>query len=304
MSSEHSTTTRPIDFDAYWEGIDAELARYPIAAEERFVARRTTEFSTAFDVRLTSIGPYRIFAYLAIPQGEGPFPALINFPRYGSVNQPPTWEDRRRYVVLTIMHRGQRLADQPFSAGYPGLLTLGIDDTSTYIYRGIAADCLRGLEYLLSRPEVDPARVAAVGDDLALIAAAWRPEMVTALQVTGLMFHKANEMRKTTDAYPIEELNDELRLAPGREEAIVQTLSYFDPLHHAPTVGADVCLVAGDDGKPGDPEWLGELKQALGERSVFYQLTHEGGTDHDAQDAWLASALGSYPLPRLWEAAL
>ena len=34
-----------------------------------------------------------------------------------------------------------------------------------------------------------------------------------------------------------------------------------------------------------------------------YEQTHEGGTDHDWVDAWMARQLGSVPKPRLWEVA-
>ena len=136
-------TTRPPDFDAYWDAVDRELARYDPAPELEVQPLRTTDFATVYGVRLTSSGPYRIFGYYSQPVGEGPFPALLQTPGYGSVNHVPPYEDRRRYAVLTIMHRGQRLADQPFAAAYPGLLTLGIDDPATYVYRGVVADCLR-----------------------------------------------------------------------------------------------------------------------------------------------------------------
>lgn len=294
-------SSRPSDFDDYWNALDDELATYPMAAEERHVPRRDNEFSTAYEVRLTSIGPYRIFGHLTIPRGEGPFPALINMPRYGSVNNPPHWDDRQRYVCLSLMHRGQRLADQPFAATYPGLLTLGIDQPQTYIYRLIVADCLRGLEYLMSRPEIDPARVGIVGDDLALISASRRPNSASAVQVTSLIFHRIGDARLLTDAYPLEEINDELRIAPEREAAVLRTLSYFDPIHHG-TIGSGlVNVVVNDDDSIGGSKWTAELLYRLGDRASTHQLTHEGGTDHDALDHWLATALGVSPLPRLWE---
>ena len=101
------------------------------------------------------------------------------------------------------MHRGQRLADQPFAATYPGLLTHGIDDPARYIYRGIVADCLRGAEFLASRPEVDTSRIGSVGHDLALITAARRP-IFKAVQASPDLLYRLAEARRRTDAYPTE----------------------------------------------------------------------------------------------------
>src|SRR5215208_2530814 len=111
----------PIDFDTYWAALDAELARYDAAPELELLPLRSTTFARFYTVRLTSIGPYRIFGYYSVPIGDGPFPGLLLTPRYGSVNHVPDYNDRRRYAVLQIMHRGQRLADQPLAAAYPGL---------------------------------------------------------------------------------------------------------------------------------------------------------------------------------------
>src|SRR5262249_53244357 len=156
VSGDQSMTglpSRPSDFDDYWDAVDRDLVAVPAAPELELAPRRSTDFATAYNLRLTSIGPYRIFGFFSVPKGSGPFPALLYAPRYGSVNQPPHYDDRQRYVCLSIMHRGQRLADQPFAASYPGLLTHGIDTPRGYIYRGIVADCLRGAEWLASRPE-------------------------------------------------------------------------------------------------------------------------------------------------------
>lgn len=293
-------SVRPADFASYWAAVDDELARYPAAPELEELPRHSTDFGTVYALKLTSIGPYRIFGYYCVPRGEGPFPGLLYTPRYGSVNHVPSYEDRERYAVLQIMHRGQRLADQPFAAAYPGLLTHDIDDPGRYVYRGIVADCVRGLEFLLSRPEVDRERVGVVGDDLALLVAARRPA-VMAVQASNLLLYRLLEAAKRTDEYPVEEINDYLRAYPERREAVARTLAYFDPLHHAPDIRATTLLCVGDPGALGGPEWLAPLRAALGGPVEEYRLTHEGGVDRDWLDAWLARRLGSEPRPLMWE---
>ena len=294
-------TQRPGDFDTYWGAVDQELARYPAAPELALLPLHSDEFSNVYAVRLTSIGPYRIFGYYSRPRGAGSFPGLLVAPRYGSVNHLPHRDDRQRYAVLVLMHRGQRLADTPFAATYPGLLTLGIDDPATYIYRGIVADCLRGAEFLLSRPEVDATRVGIMGDDLALITAARRSHFV-AVQASGLMFYRLGEARLHSEAYPVEEVNDYLRAYPEHTGAVGRTLAYLDPRHHMSAYPAPTLLSVAD-GALNSPEWLRPLTDALGEAAQHYTLTHEGGTDHDYLDAWMADRLGKEPKPRLWQVA-
>ncbi len=285
--------------DSYWSTLEAELARYPAAPELELSPLRRTDYATVYGLKITSIGPYRLFGYLSVPHGAGPFPGLYLTPRYGSVNNVPHPDDRRRYVVLQLMHRGQRLADQPFAAPYPGLLTMDIADPDRYIYRAIVADCLRGAEFLLAHPAVDKARVGIRGDDLALLVAARRPGFAAA-EIAGLQFYRLMEARQRTEGYPIEEINDYLRAYPEQEGAVARTLAIFDPAAHAADVVATTLLSIGDAGALGGPEWLAPLGDSLGGPVERYTLTHEGATDHDWLDAWMAGKLGAEPRPRLW----
>jgi cephalosporin-C deacetylase-like acetyl esterase len=292
-----SASSVPADFAAYWDALDAELGELPAAPDLEALPLRSSDEYTCYTLKLTSVGPYRIFGYYSVPTGSGPFPGLLLTPRYGSVNHVPDYTDRRRFAVLQIMHRGQRLADQPFAASYPGLLTHGIDDPATYVYRGIVADCLRAAEFLASRPEVDGSRIGANGDDLALITAARRP-VFSVVQVTAYLLYRLAEARRRTDSYPTEELNDHARAFPDHEDAIDTTVSYFTATAHAPSVKARVQLAVGDAGAIGGPEWLAPLVEALGGPVEQYAVTHAGGTDNDALDAWLAGQLGVEPLPK------
>jgi cephalosporin-C deacetylase len=278
-----------MNFAGYWAAVDEELAAIPGRPVLDLVPQRTTAEATSYTLRLTSTGPYRVFGHLSIPTGDGPFPALLQTPRYGSVNHVPHPNDRSRYVVLGLMHRGQRLADEGFSAAYPGLLTMGIDDPASYIYRGIAADCLRAAEFLMSLSEVDPGRVAVSGDDLAVLTAARRPGF-SAVRVSDLLFYRAMETRLKSSHYPLEELNDHLR-AGSSAEIVDNTIAYFDPVRHAPAVTGKTLLAVDD------PDWCTSLIEALPDVGV-YQLTHLDGTDNDFLDAWLAELSGVQPLSK------
>ncbi len=286
------------EFDEYWDAVDAELAALPARPVLERVPRRCTGDFTGYEVRLTSIGPYRIFGYLSVPTGEGPFPGLLATPRYGSVNNPPHHNDRLRYVTLTVAHRGQRTADSPYAATYPGLLTDGIADPARYVYRGIVADCLRAAEYLSSLPEVDTSRIGVVGDDLALLTAARRP-VFAALQLTGTLLYRGAEQADADYAgadYPGAEFGDHLRAHPGDAAAVRRTLAFFDAERHAPAVTAAARVEI-----PGAASPLSTLAERLGAQR--YGLTHHGQADNDAADAWLAERLGVPAMSRFTRAA-
>jgi cephalosporin-C deacetylase len=285
-------TEQPAGFIEFWKLVDDELASYPARPELEIIPMRSTHFCTVYWVKLTSIGPYRIGGYLSIPHGDAPFPAIMKTPGYGSVNHVPDYNDRKRYVMFTLMHRGQRLVDEPWQSAYPGLLTEGIDAPSSYVYRSIVADCLRGAEFLQSRPEVDSSRIAIARDDLALITASRRPDF-SHVQAAGLLFYRLIEHRERSSAYPMEEVNDYLRTYPDQKDAVASTLSHFDPIHHVASIKARTLLSVGDDGAIGGPEWLAPLKEQIGGPVEEYRVTHRGGTDNDAIDAWMANQLGT-----------
>jgi cephalosporin-C deacetylase-like acetyl esterase len=287
---------KPIDFEQYWNATQQALAALPAAPELTEIPLRTTDFGTVYGLRLTSLGAYRIFAYYCVPHGEGPFPVIYQLPNYGSVVHVPPYEERQRYVVVALCHRGQRLSDQPFAAAYPGLLTTGIDNPQAYIYRGIVADCLRVVDFLATRPEVDQRRIAAVGGDLALLTAALRPQVST-LYYTPSFFYAAAALAPQTSAYPSEEINEVVRTYPEQAAQVWQTLAYYEPVHFAPQVQAATLVVTGDD-----PARTAPLIDAFPRPPETYLSAHSGYKDGVQQARWLSTraGLGDPVLPEHW----
>ena len=297
---------RPAEFDIYWQETLDELAKLSPAPEVDVMPLRSTDFATTYGVHLTSTGPYRIFGYLSIPRGTGPFPARYYLPRYGSVVEPipqgSTNAQRREYITFAIGVRGQRVANQPFAAGFPGLLTEGISDHSTYIFRGIVADCCRGLEYLASRPEVDGDRLVAIGTDLALITTALGTK-VTHTVCTPVLSYATYDITSRTQAYPLEEINDYLRYYPSMRDQVRRTLSYFDLRWFAPQINAATLIMAGADGDLLDARTLDPLVRTLPGTAEVHKSQHSSYKDNVFIEEWITRQFGlSRPiLPAHWK---
>jgi len=279
----------------YWQHALDELSRCPARPEIEPLPLRSTPFATLYGVRLSSLGPYRLFGYLSIPKGTGPFPAIYYTPKYQSVleiiPQGTANLQRSRYVTFSLAGRGQRNADSPYAAMFPGLFTDGIDNAASYPFRGIVADSIRGLEFLLTRREVDHARVVVAGNDVALITAALAKGATHVVSAPAL-FYRTAELAPKTQAYPLEEINDYLRLHPARTEAVRRTLANFDLTGLAPRVSAATLVIAGAPGSLFDATALRPLTAALKGPVTVYESQQSLYKDGLYSERWMAEQCG------------
>ncbi|MBI3325158.1 MAG: acetylxylan esterase [Nitrospinae bacterium] len=290
------------DVEQYWQEMLADLGRYAAQPELELLPLRTTDFATLYGVRLTSRGPYRVFGYLSIPTGRGPFPAIYYAPKYQSVleiiPQGTANLQRSTYITFSLAARGQRTSDTPYAAMFPGLLTEGIAHAETYIFRGIVADCVRGLEFLLSREELDTSRVVVVGNDMALITAALHPG-ATHVVSTPALFHRTSELAPKAQAYPLEEINDYLRAFPTQAAAVHRTLAYYDLQAFAPRVTATTLLIAGPAGSLLDRHTLAPLVKALHGPVTLYASEQSSYKDGLYAETWIAEQCGITHVQRI-----
>lgn len=275
-------TSRPEDFDDFWRQVCRELDATPIAAEEEHLPIRSTDFCQCYAVRFTGIGPYRLFGYLSVPLGDGPFPTILNGPGYRSVVEPlpqgDANEKRGRFIVFSTASRGQRNADEPFAARFPGLMTESIDAPESYVFRGIVADWLRAVDYLLTRPEVDRSRLAAIKlDGMPLITAALRPQLTHVVATPGSFYNVSQRLPP--------ELEDYLRESPEKRERVLRTLSYFDPVCFAPDIHATTLLWA-------DRDAATPLVEALNGPTEVRHSTYSSYKDGFYQEQWITEQFG------------
>lgn len=287
------------EHDQWWDRLDADLARYEARPEITHDPLRSGDAADTYRLRMTSLDGYVIAAWLTIPKGAGPFPAVLYPPAYMSVVVPAPYEYRARAVTMTVISRGQRGADTPYAAAFPGHLTVGIEHPDTWIFRGVVADTIRAWEVLRTLPQVDTGRMAISGNDIGLLVNARRPG-AKAVHVNGSFLYQMLESARRTDAYPFEEINDHLRTWPETRDAVTRTLDMLDPIHQAHHVTAETLIVRDPTDWMENDAWYAALNLGFATEGFFLRKTHRGQVDYDAVDAWLANRLGMPASPRSW----
>ena len=198
---------------------------------------------------------------------------------------PKAWA-AKGYAAFSVSPRGKLRSNGQFNPGYPGLLTHRIVDRHTYSYRGFYMDACRGVDFLLSRDEVDGSRLGVTGHSqgggLAVVVSALRPEITAATSgapfLCGIM-----DATELTDAYPYREVADYLRQNPGNRQQVAETLAYFDGISLAPKVQCPIIFNIGLQDSTCPPETGYALFRAIG--SEDKRLYDYDGYGHDANNA-------------------
>ncbi len=285
--------------ERFWRQTEAALSELPMDVlldRDDFYSQSNWD---VFRMHYTSADGYRLFAWLSVPHGDGPFPALVRMPDYGSVHDIVYTPLRERAVVMNPTHRGQRNSDEAFQAEYPGLLTEGIDDPERYVMRKVFADALRGFDALLDQNKALIGDIALTGAGLGgalAVAVAARRATVHAVAANNPMALGNPDSLQPGLSYPLAELGDYLRLYPERRDTVKKNTADLDPLELASRITAPVLLSLGINDTASCPFAFGEkLADMIPEcDSRVYQGASEGGGHEHAQVqlAWLADKLG------------
>jgi cephalosporin-C deacetylase len=279
-----SKMRKPADFEAFWQGIIRQAETIPLASEMVPEPLRTSDDIEVFQVFYDSLDQVRIAAWYCCPSRRAErSPAILFLPGYQMDPPIPKEWARKGYIALSVAPRGKLRSMRQFNPGYPNLLTHNIVDRHTYAYRGFYVDAWRGIDFLLSRPEVDPTRIGVTGTSqgggLTICTAAMRPEVRAAAAGAPYLcgFLDAIEL---THTYPYEEINDYLRQYPASRPAVEDTLAYFDGINFADQITCPIIVNIGLQDNVCPPETGYALFNRIG--ATDKRLYTYDGHGHDA----------------------
>ena len=283
-SGYRTKVRKPSDFDAFWDEVLQQTSAIPLDAELIPDPLRTSDDVEVFQVFYTSLDHVRIAAWYCRPvKRPERAPAIMFLPGYQMDPPIPKEWARKGYIALSVAPRGKLRSNRQFNPGYPNLLTHNIVDRHTYAYRGFYVDTWRGIDFLLSRPEVDPARLGVTGSSqgggLTITTAAMRREVRAAAAGAPYLCGYVDSI-ELTHTYPYEEINDYLRLYPERRRDVEATVAYFDGINFASRISCPTIVNIGLQDNVCPPETGYALFEHIGAQDK--QLYPYDGHGHDA----------------------
>lgn len=151
------------DFKQFWDDARKELAAVDPQFKMIKVDSLCTSKRNVYLVEMRSLGNILIRGWYTVPVKPGKYPAIMQVPGYSGGMIPEYVDYGNEIIGLGLNIRGHGNSQDDFNPGFPGYLFSGIKSQDTYVYRGAYMDCLRGIDFLFSRPEVDTTRVAVEG---------------------------------------------------------------------------------------------------------------------------------------------
>ena len=253
------------EIETFWRATLQRVAKEPLEAEVEPVKEPLPY--QKFRVTYRSLGGIRVRAYLGVPiRGEGSqqkLPSIVTAPGYGGSQQGVMLDDcQRGYAVLQVYPRSQGESTDLWKIDGPDKLTWRVDQPEGYYYQGAYVDVMRGIDYLLSRTDIDASRVGAMGTSqgggivLAVSALDSRVKAVAA-HVPFLC-----DMRRAA-RLPGALVKTLLERHGALNARTLRTLDYFDPANLSEGLREPVLLSSGGQDAVCPPETI---------RSVFDRL--------------------------------
>jgi cephalosporin-C deacetylase-like acetyl esterase len=151
------------DFESYWQEAKRELASVDPQFRLIKIDSLCSSKKDIYLVEMRSLGNVLIRGWYSVPAKPGKYPAIMQVPGH-SGNERPEYVDYGEDIIgFGLNIRGHGNSQDDVSPGFPGYMLAGLESKDTYIYRGAYMDCVRGIDFLFSRQEVDTTRVGVEG---------------------------------------------------------------------------------------------------------------------------------------------
>jgi cephalosporin-C deacetylase len=237
------------DFNEFWQTAKAELRSVDPQFRMIKIDSLCTDRHNVYLVEMCSLGNALIRGWYQVPARPGRYPAIMQVPGYSSTIVPSYVNYGDDIIGFGLNVRGHGNSTDDVNPGFPGFILYNILDKEKYIYRGVYMDCIRGIDFLFSRPEVDTSRVAVEGASqggaLTFVTAALDNDRISVCAPQVPFLSDFRDYFRVA-AWPA---NEFINLVEAEKKLswnqVYYTLSYFDIKNLAPMIKAPLLMGVG-----------------------------------------------------------
>ena len=236
--------TTESDFQNFWDESRARLKK----VDPQYRLIHQPELSkgelNVYEVSMRSYGNIRVRGWYEVPKSKGPHPVILRVPGYGGNMKPiARFKDM---VVFSFNPRGHGNSQEDIKGKPSNYWIRGLDEKEGYYYQGAYLNCVRAVDFLCSRKEVDPERIAVAGGSqgggLSLSTAALDSRIH--LCAPHIPFLANWDLYFKTSHWP--EMDKWIEAKESRTwQSTLKTMSYFDTMNMAPWIECPVFMGVG-----------------------------------------------------------
>jgi cephalosporin-C deacetylase len=235
------------DIPSFWRSTLTRLAAEPI--DSTVEDTREPLPYKKYRVEYRSLGGIRVRAFLALPVRDAgktrSLPAIVTAPGYRELQQGIMLSEcQRGYAILQVFPRSQGPSAELWKIDGPEKLTWNLDQPEGAYYQGAYSDVIRGVDYLLTRADIDQERIAIAGTSqgggIALAVASLDSRIKAVVAHVPFLCDVRHAAR--TEGALIKRLLDAAKM---NDEQHLNNLAFFDPLKLIPELKAPALIGSG-----------------------------------------------------------
>ena len=240
-----SPLTQQPDFDEFWKRAVNELKSVPPSYQIRECFDLSDDRIQVYEVSMRSHDQIRVRGWLEVPrEATRKFPAVIRVPGYGQNMKPIGKCDDM--IVFSFNPRGHGNSQQDVPGQPTNFWIRGLDAPETYYYRGSFLDCIRAVDFIASREDVDQDKIAvwggSQGGGFAFATAALDPRVDRCIADIPFLCDWINYFQLTHWPEMDEWIADHSR---RNWQSTLRTLSYFDTMNLADRITCPTLMSVG-----------------------------------------------------------
>jgi len=294
---------KPADFDAFWDNAKKELATVKPDFKVTYLPDSTRDNRKVYRFEMKSLDNLTIRGYLTVPKVGGKnkkFAVLLGLPGY-QVSLPPMFGTDNDLAIITLNVRGQGNSRDVIHTMRDEYIFYHIDDKNKYVMRGVIMDCVRAVDFIFSRPELNHDQIIVSGGSMGgflAIATAAVDHRVALCSAQNPILSDVNNLNGEVD-WPLIDIRKYIQARPALSfSKVMHNLDYFDTKNFATMIKCPTLLGMGllDPIVPPNNAYidynnLSSKKHLI----IFRDLGHEVGYPYKVYEGrWMRDTFGLF----------